>query len=109
MMAAALAEGTTIIRNAAREPEIVDLQNYLNKLGARIRGAGMDSIRIDGVKKLNREITYRVIPDRIETGTFMVAAAITRGEVVIENVIPEHVEAITAKLQGSRCSVQRGR
>ncbi len=106
MMAAALAEGTTIIRNAAREPEIVDLQNYLNKLGACIKGAGMDSIRIDGVKKLNGEITYRVIPDRIETGTFMVAAAITRGEVVIENAIPEHVEAVTAKLREAGVQVQ---
>jgi len=106
MMAATLAEGTTIIRNAAREPEIVDLQNYLNKMGARIRGAGMDSIRIDGVKKLNREVTYRVIPDRIETGTFMVAAAITRGEVVIENVIPEHVEAVTAKLREAGVQVR---
>jgi len=69
MMAATLAEGTTIIRNAAREPEIVDLQNYLNKMGARIRGAGMDSIRIDGVKKLNREVTYRVIPEHVEAVT----------------------------------------
>ncbi len=106
MMAAALAEGTTIIRNAAREPEIVDLQNYLNKLGARIRGAGLDTIRIDGVSRLDREITYRVIPDRIETGTFMVAAAITRGEVVIENAIPEHVEAITSKLREAGVLVQ---
>jgi UDP-N-acetylglucosamine 1-carboxyvinyltransferase len=106
MMAAALAEGATIIRNAAREPEIVDLQNYLNKLGARIRGAGLDTIRIDGVSRLDREITYRVIPDRIETGTFMVAAAITRGEVVIENAIPEHVEAITSKLREAGVLVQ---
>lgn len=99
MMAATLAQGTTIIRNAAREPEIVELQNFLNKLGARIRGAGLDTIRIDGVKKLDQEISHRVIPDRIETGTFMVAAAITRGEVLINNTIPEHVEAVTAKLR----------
>lgn len=99
MMAATLAQGTTIIRNAAREPEIVELQNFLNKLGARIRGAGLDTIRIDGVKKLNREISHHVIPDRIETGSFMVAAAITRGEVLINNAIPEHVEAVIAKLR----------
>jgi UDP-N-acetylglucosamine 1-carboxyvinyltransferase len=106
MMAATLARGTTIIRNAAREPEIVELQNFLNKLGARIRGAGMDTIRIDGVKKLNQEIAHRVIPDRIETGTFMVAAAITRGEVLINNVIPEHVEAVTAKLREAGVSIK---
>lgn len=99
MMAAVLAQGTTIIRNAAREPEIIDLQNFLNKLGARIRGAGLDIIRIDGVPKIGREINYRVIPDRIETGTYMVAAALTRGDVLVRNAIPEHVEPITAKLR----------
>lgn len=99
MMAAVLAQGTTIIRNAAREPEIVDLQNFLNKLGAKIKGAGLGVIRIDGVPEVGREIAYRVIPDRIEAGTFMVAAALTRGDVVLKNVIPEHVDAITAKLQ----------
>lgn len=105
MMAATLAQGTTIIRNAAREPEIVELQNFLNKLGARIQGAGWDTIRIDGVKRLDQEISHRVIPDRIETGTFMVAAAITRGEVLINNVIPEHVEAVTAKLRETGVSI----
>ena len=99
MMAAVLAQGTTIIRNAAREPEIIDLQNFLNKLGARVKGAGLDVIRIDGVPKIGREITYRVIPDRIETGTFMVAAAVTRGDVLIRNTIPEHMEPVTAKLR----------
>lgn len=99
MMAAVLAEGTTMIRNAAREPEIVDLQNFLNKLGAEIKGAGLDTIQINGVPRIGKEITYRVIPDRIETGTFMVAAAITRGEIEIYNTIPEHVEPITAKLR----------
>ncbi len=99
MMAAALAQGTTTIHNAAREPEIIDLQNFLNKLGARIKGAGLDVIRIDGVSKIGREITYRVIPDRIETGTYMVAAAVTRGDILIRNTIPEHVEPITAKLR----------
>jgi UDP-N-acetylglucosamine 1-carboxyvinyltransferase len=106
MMAAVMAEGTTIIRNTAREPEIIDLQNFLNKLGARIRGAGLDVIRIDGVPKLGREITYRVIPDRIETGTFMVAAAVTRGDVLIRNTIPEHVEPVTAKLREAGIDVQ---
>ncbi|HHW41543.1 MAG TPA: UDP-N-acetylglucosamine 1-carboxyvinyltransferase [Syntrophomonadaceae bacterium] len=99
MMAAVLAEGTTTIRNAAREPEIVDLQNFLNRLGAEIRGAGLDIIQINGVSRVGREIAYRVIPDRIETGTFMVAAAITRGEIEIINTIPEHVEPVTAKLR----------
>lgn len=101
MMAAVLAEGTTIIRNAAREPEIVDLQNFLNRLGAEIKGAGLNTIQINGVSKIGREVTYRVIPDRIETGTYMVAAAITGGEVEITNVIPEHVEPVTAKLRES--------
>jgi UDP-N-acetylglucosamine 1-carboxyvinyltransferase len=106
MMAAVMAEGTTIIRNTAREPEIIDLQNFLNKLGARIKGAGLDVIRIDGVPKIGREIAYRVIPDRIETGTFMVAAAVTRGDVLIRNTIPEHVEPVTAKLREAGFDVQ---
>lgn len=98
MMAAVLAEGTTIIRNAAREPEIVDLQNFLNGIGGRIRGAGSGMIRIDGVSRLGA-VEYKVMPDRIECGTHMVAAAMTRGDVFIRGVIPEHVEAVTAKLQ----------
>jgi UDP-N-acetylglucosamine 1-carboxyvinyltransferase len=106
IMAAVMAEGTTIIRNTAREPEIIDLQNFLNKLGARIKGAGLDVIRIDGVPRLGREITYRVIPDRIETGTFMVAAAVTRGDILIRNTIPEHVEPVTAKLREAGIDVQ---
>ncbi|HBI26816.1 MAG: UDP-N-acetylglucosamine 1-carboxyvinyltransferase [Syntrophaceticus sp.] len=106
MMAAVLAQGTTMIKNAAREPEIIELQNFLNKLGARIRGAGTDTIRIDGVKKLNQEISHGVISDRIETGTFMTAAAITGGEVWINNVIPEHVKAITAKLREAGVSIK---
>ena len=106
MMAAVLAKGTTMIKNAAREPEIIELQNFLNKLGAHIQGAGTDTIRIDGVKKLDQEISHSVIPDRIETGTFMTAAAITRGEVLINNVIPEHVKAITAKLRETGVSVK---
>ncbi|MGB9885543.1 MAG: UDP-N-acetylglucosamine 1-carboxyvinyltransferase [Moorellales bacterium] len=98
MMAAVLAEGTTVIRNAAKEPEIVDLQNFLNRLGARVKGAGSDVIRIQGVKSLGGA-EYQVIPDRIEAGTHLVAAAITRGRVVVKNVIPEHLEAVTAKLR----------
>lgn len=100
MAAAILAAGTTVIRNAAKEPEIIEEQNFYNRLGARIRGAGTDTIRIEGVERLNeREIDYMVIPDRIEAGTFMVAAAITGGDVLIEEVIPEHVEALTSKLR----------
>ncbi len=98
MMGAVKAKGTTIIRNCAREPEIVDLQNFLNGIGARIRGAGTDMIKIDGVEKL-QTIDYTVIPDRIETGTFMLATALTNGDVIIENTIPEHVEPLIAKLK----------
>lgn len=106
MMAAVLAQGTTMIKNAAREPEIIELQSFLNKLGARIQGAGTDTIRIDGVIKLDQEILHGVIPDRIETGTFMTAAAITGGEVLINNVIPEHVKAVTAKLREAGVSIK---
>ncbi|HHY37993.1 MAG TPA: UDP-N-acetylglucosamine 1-carboxyvinyltransferase [Clostridia bacterium] len=98
MMAAVAARGATLIRNAAKEPEIVDLQNFLNAMGANIKGAGMDVIRIEGVKEL-KGAEHWVIPDRIEAGTFMVAAAITRGRVLLRNVIPEHVESVTAKLR----------
>ena len=97
MMAATLAEGTTIIENAAEEPEIVDLASFLNKMGARIKGAGTDTIRIEGVAKLHGA-RHAVIPDRIETGTFMVAAAITRGNVLIKNCLPDHVRPVIAKL-----------
>lgn len=98
MMAATMAPGTTIIRNSAREPEIVDLQNFLNRMGARVRGAGLDTIRIEGVKSLGG-VEHKVIPDRIETGTFMVAAAITRGDMHIENVVIEHIQPLIAKLR----------
>ena len=87
MMAASLAEGTTILENAAEEPEIVDLANYLNKMGAKIRGAGTDTFRIEGVEKLHGA-DYTIIPDRIEAGTYMIAAAMTGGDVVVENVLP---------------------
>jgi UDP-N-acetylglucosamine 1-carboxyvinyltransferase len=98
MMAAVLAEGSTVIRNAAREPEIVDLQNCLNAMGARIKGAGLDTIKIEGVSKLG-SAEHTIIPDRIECGTHMVAAAITGGDVHITNVIAEHVEPVIAKLK----------
>ncbi len=109
MAAAILAEGTTVIRNAAKEPEIIEEQNFYNRLGARIRGAGTDTIRIEGVPKLNdRLIDYMVIPDRIEAGTYMIAAAITRGEVTVTEVIPEHVEALTSKLREIGVEVETG-
>jgi len=107
MMAAVLAEGVTMIENAAEEPEIVDLANYLNAMGAKIRGAGTGTIRIEGVKKLSGA-THTVIPDRIEAGTWMVAAAITEGDVVIENAIPEHLRPVIAKFREMGISVEEG-
>lgn len=98
MMAASLAEGQTIIENAAIEPEIVDLATYLTIMGADIKGAGTDTIRINGVDSL-KGATHSVIPDRIEAGTFMVAAAITGGDVIIENVVPNHLKPVSAKLR----------
>ena len=105
MMAATLAKGTTIIENAAKEPEIIDLANLLNKMGARIKYAGTDMIRIEGVEKLSGCI-HAVIPDRIETGTFMLAAAITRGDILIRNALPGHVRPIIAKLKECNVDVQ---
>ncbi|NPV52925.1 MAG: UDP-N-acetylglucosamine 1-carboxyvinyltransferase [Firmicutes bacterium] len=98
MMAACLAEGTTIIHNAAREPEIVDQQNFLNRMGARIIGAGTDTVKIRGVKRLEGA-DYTIIPDRIEAGTYMCAIAITGGTASVENVIPEHLQAVISKLR----------
>lgn len=103
MSAAVLAKGTTYIENAAKEPEIVDQANFLNKMGARIKGAGTDTIKIEGVERL-RGTQHTVIPDRIETGTFMLAAAITHGQILIKNVVPDHVKPITAKLR--ECGVR---
>ena len=97
MMGAALAHGQTIIENAAKEPEIIDLANFLNSMGARIRGAGTDVIKIEGVRELSG-ISYTVIPDRIETGTFLVAGAITGGDIFLENVVSEHLKPVIAKL-----------
>jgi len=107
MTAACLAEGTTIIRNAAREPEIVDEQNFLNRLGANIRGAGTDTIKIEGVKEL-RGTDYTVIPDRIEAATFITAIAVTGGEARIENTIPEHQQALIAKLRETGVEIIEG-
>ncbi len=105
ILAAVKAEGTTVIENAAKEPHIVDLANFLNSMGAEISGTGTDSIKIKGVKHLNGT-TYSIIPDQIEAGTYMVAAAATGGNVIVKNVIPKHLEAITAKLQEIGVDVQ---
>ncbi len=104
MMAAVMAEGETILDNAAMEPEIVDLSNFLNKLGADIKGAGTSTIRIKGVKKLGGA-RHAIIPDRIEAGTFMVAAAITRGDVIVDNVISNHIKPVIAKLREAGCTI----
>ena len=104
MMAAALAEGQTILENAAKEPHIVDVANFLNSMGANIKGAGTDTIRIRGVNRLHGT-EYSIIPDQIEAGTFMCAAAATRGDIMVKNVIPKHLEAISAKLTEIGCEV----
>ncbi len=109
MMAAVFARGVTVLRNAAKEPEIVDLQNFLNNMGARIKGAGTDTIKIEGVKPDSlRSAHHTVIPDRIEAGTHMIAAAITGGEVTITNVIPEHTEPVLAKLREAGVNITVG-
>ncbi|HAF27350.1 MAG TPA: UDP-N-acetylglucosamine 1-carboxyvinyltransferase [Lachnospiraceae bacterium] len=105
MLAAVLAEGKTIIENAAKEPHVVDIANFLNSMGASIKGAGTDVIRIRGVERLHKT-EYSVIPDQIEAGTFMMAAAATRGDITVKNVIPKHLESISAKLQEIGCKVE---
>lgn len=105
MMAAALAEGKTVIENAAKEPHVVDVANFLNCMGANIRGAGTDVIRIVGVEKLHKA-EYSIIPDQIEAGTFMCAVAATGGDVMVTNVIPKHLEATTAKLLETGCEIE---
>ncbi len=105
MMAAAMAKGNTIIENVAKEPHVVDVANFLNSMGASIKGAGTDVIRIKGVEKLHAS-TYGIVPDMIEAGTYMFAAAATRGDILVKNVIPKHLEAITAKLEEIGCEVQ---
>lgn len=98
MLASVLAEGTTIIENVAKEPHVVDVANFLNAMGADIRGAGTDSIKINGVKRLSGNATYSVVPDQIEAGTFMLAAVATKGDITIQNCIPEHLDCLTAKI-----------
>ena len=98
MLASVLAEGITTIENAAKEPHIVDLANFLNKMGANIMGAGTDRIRIQGVKELKKDDTYSVVPDQIEAGTFMLAAVATKGDITIKNCITKHLESVTAKI-----------
>ena len=104
IMAASLADGVTVIENAAEEPEIVDLANFINEMGGKVRGAGTNTIRITGVKKLN-EVEHTVIPDRIEAGTYMVAAAVTRGDIYVRNVINDHLRPVIAKLIEVGCRI----
>ena len=104
MMMAAKTPGQSIIENAAKEPEIVDLANFLNFMGAKVRGAGTDIIRIEGVNEL-KPGRYAIIPDRIEAGTYMIAAAISKGEVLVQNIIPNHLHPIVAKLQEAGAAV----
>jgi UDP-N-acetylglucosamine 1-carboxyvinyltransferase len=107
MMAAALADGQTVLENAAREPEVVDLANCLNALGAKVRGAGTDTIIIDGVERMHGG-SYRVLPDRIEAGTYLVAGAITGGRVHLKQAAPGHLDAVLAKLQEAGATVTTG-
>lgn len=105
MLAAVLAEGKTVIENAAKEPHVVDVANFLNSMGANIKGAGTDVVRITGVQRLHAT-EYSIIPDQIEAGTFMLAAAITKGDVTVKNVIPKHLESTTAKLLEMGCQIE---
>ena len=105
MMAAAMADGNTVIENAAKEPHVVDVANFLNSMGANIKGAGTDIIRIRGVERFH-STEYSIIPDQIEAGTFMFAAAATRGDVTVKNVIPKHLEAATSKLLEIGCEIE---
>lgn len=105
MLAAVKAKGRTVIYNAAKEPEIVDLQNFINAMGGNVRGAGTNTIVVEGVQSGFSEVEYTIIPDRIVAGTYMVAAAITGGDVLIDNVIPEHVQSIIYKLREAGCTV----
>ncbi len=107
MLAAVLAEGVTVIENAAKEPHVVDTANFLNHMGANIKGAGTDVIRIVGVKALTG-CEYTIIPDQIEAGTFMIAGAITKGDVTVRNIIPKHMDSIAAKLSEMNCTIEEG-
>ena len=108
MLAAARADGVTIIENCAKEPHVVDVANFLNAMGANIRGAGTDVIKITGVQRMPGGITYSIIPDQIEAGTYMVAAAATGGDVTVKNLIPRHQESLTAKLEEMNVGVEEG-
>lgn len=108
ILASVLASGETIIENAAKEPHVVDVANFLNSVGAKVKGAGTDTIKITGVDKLSQKSSYSVIPDQIEAGTFMIAAAATKGDVTINNCIPKHLEPITAKLRECGATVIEG-
>ncbi len=105
ILASCLAEGTTVITNAAREPEIIDLQNFLNKMGAKIKGAGSNKIEIEGVKNL-KDVSYNIMPDRIEAGTFLCVAAITNGELLLENTNPYHIIPVLDKLEEMGCKIE---
>lgn len=108
MLAACKAVGYTVIENCAREPHVVDVANFLNAMGANIKGAGTDTIRIKGVKSIRGGVTYSIIPDQIEAGTFMVAAAATKGDIILRNIIPRHQESLTAKLTEMNVGVEEG-
>lgn len=105
MLSTTLAEGKTVITNAAKEPEIIDLQNMLNKMGAKIKGAGTDTIEIDGVKKL-KDVSYNIMSDRIEAGTFLCTAAITGGNIKVKGINPEHITPIIHKLEETGCKIE---
>ncbi len=105
MLAAVYAEGVTTIENAAKEPHVVDTANFLNMMGANVRGAGTNKIKITGVKKL-KGVTYSIIPDQIEAGTYMIAAAITGGDVIVKNIIPKHMESLSSKLRDMKCEIE---
>ncbi len=107
MLAAVFAEGTTVIENAAKEPHVVDAANFLNMMGAKIKGAGTDVIRILGVKELSGA-QYSIIPDQIEAGTYMISAAITHGDITVQNIIPKHMDSLSAKLREMNCKVEEG-
>ena len=106
ILAGVLAEGTTIIENAAKEPHIVDVATFLNSVGADIRGAGTDVIKINGVKKLHSNFSYSIVPDQIEAGTFMLAAVATKGDILIKNCVPEHLDSVISKIMEIGASVQ---
>ncbi len=108
ILASCLATGKTIITNSAREPEIVDLQNFLNKMGAKIKGAGTDIIEIEGVKKL-KDVSYTIMPDRIETGTFLCMTAMTGGTIKVKNITPDHITPIINKLEETGCKLNIGK